>query len=191
MRAIAAQARMHSQRMRVLRMLRWFITKPRPVDSTIFARWARFADAHGAGLLVDAVSSFGAEAIDFKDAGVVGSRGNRQQVLAWRTGRGVRDRTAQRSRTGGQSHLLSGSGRAWRACRISAIRRSRRRCMLTMGWSRRCGSTTNKAAGRLDINTMRRWRSGCEPGLPPWRSIRSFRRISPPWCCAPMTCRRA
>jgi 2-aminoethylphosphonate-pyruvate transaminase len=122
----------------------------------------KLCEARKIGLLVDGVSSLGAELIDFNAVSLEAVAATANNCL----------------------HGVPGVS-------FVIVRRLRRRCMRTMRWLRRCANSPSKAGGSLATGSMRRLRSRCARGWPNLASRLRCRPRSRRWCCALTACRRA
>jgi 2-aminoethylphosphonate-pyruvate transaminase len=112
--------------------------------------------AHGVSLLVDGVSSFGAEAIDFADSSLAAVAATANKCLHGVPGASfVIVRRSALAQAASRTYYLD-LGRLARAAGSARYARSHRRCTRTMRWSKHCANMPNRAGVRLATNTMRR-----------------------------------
>ena len=153
---------------------------------------------HGAELLVDAVSSFGAEALDLDAWGIAACAATAHKCLHGALGHLVRDRAPRRARAQLPSapHALPRPAQAGRASRSAAARRSRRSCPRSTRCARRSTSSPRRAAGAARRARYRalaeRIRAalaahGIEPWLAPAASSVVLRSYRLPGGAAPTT----
>lgn len=153
---------------------------------------SRACAERGIGLLLDAVSSFGAEAIDFDGGGIAAIAATANKCLHGVPGAAfVIVRRDALAKAASRTYCITSALRGWRSCRMSAIRCLRLRFMRTTPWSRRCASSRKKAAGARGIGGMRSWPSRFAAGWRRWGLKARCRRMNRRSCCVCIACRRA
>ncbi len=126
---------------------------------------SRVCAVHGVQLLLDGVSSFGAEAIDFADAGLVAVAATAKQVPARGAGSVLRDHPARGIEWGRESDLLSGPRASGAPAGPAQHAVHCRPCTCTTD----CGGAARiPGAGRAGLralSVMPRLRNRCASGL--------------------------